>query len=328
MMSLSGDAFRAYVEQARNGRLGLWRVCLGVGLAIILTPAVILLVMLAVGVVIGLGLHNRVPRPTEAQIGDIIQQFVVSPSGAAVQLAAVATGWGCIWLIVRLLHRRTIPSVLGAERRVAWDDFAKAMAAVLIVSVLGGWAMSFFDPAPPRRDVEIGTWLLASLPFVALILAQTSAEELVFRGYVMQTLAARFRSPAVWAGLPTIIFALLHWDPAATGGANAIILGSITTFALGATLLVCMTGNLGASMGLHFGNNLVAMLLVSSEARYADLSLFVGEPLSARDWSLHEIAVSILLSIVAMTVTLLLLLHPRSPLRMTVRIRPLAGAGS
>ncbi|TSD86691.1 CPBP family intramembrane metalloprotease [Mycobacterium sp. KBS0706] len=327
MMSLSSDAFRAYVEQARTGRLSLWRVCLGVGLALILSPAVILLVMLVVGVVIGLGLHNRGPRPTEAQIGDIIQQFVTSPSGAAVQLAAVATGWGCIWLIVRLLHRRTIPSVLGAERGVAWDDFAKAAAAVVIVSVLDGWALSFFDPAPPRRDVEIGTWLLASLPFVALILAQTSAEELVFRGYVMQTLAARFRSPLVWAGLPTVIFALLHWDPAATGGANAIILGSITIFALGATLLVYTTGNLGASMGLHFGNNLVAMLFVSSEARYADLSLFVGEPLSARDWSLHEIAVSVLLSIVAMTVTLLLLLYPRSPLRMAVRIRPLADAG-
>ena len=324
MTSFSGDAFRAYVAQARTGRLSLWRVCLGVGLALILSPGLVLLFMLAAGVVIGLGLHSRVPRATEAQIGDIIRQFVGSPSGAAVQLAAIAAGWGCIWLIVHLLHRRTVASVLGAGHRLVWADFVRAMAAVLIVTALGGWVMSVFDPTPPRRDVEIDTWILSSLPFVALLLVQTSAEELVFRGYVAQTLAARFRNPLVWAGLPTIIFALLHWDPAATGSANTIILGSIIVFALAATLLVYATGNLGASMGLHFGNNLMAVLFFSHEGRFDGLSLFVGEPLSARDWSAGEVVVSVLIGAASMAVTLALLLHPRSPLRVARDIRSLA----
>lgn len=327
MTSLPDDPFRTYVEQARDGRLTLWRVCLGVGLALILSPALILLFMFAAGVIVALEQYSRLPRPTRAEIGDVLQQFVNSPSGVAVQLAAIAAGWGCIWLIVRLLHRRSVASVLGAGHRLAWADFVRATAAILIVCILGGWVLSVFDPAPPRREVDLGAWILSSLPFVALILAQSSAEELVFRGYVMQTLAARFRSPLVWAGLPTVVFVLLHWDPAATGGANAIILGSVAILALGATLLVHATGNLGASMGLHFGNNLMAVLFVSSETRYADLSLYVGESLSARNWSLHEIVVGLLLSTIAITATLLLLLHPRSPLRMGIRIRSPAGAG-
>ncbi|OWJ64543.1 CPBP family intramembrane glutamic endopeptidase [Inquilinus limosus] len=320
MTLLSGDAFQAYVEQARTGRLALWRIWLGIGLAVTMSTILLILLMIAAGVVIGMGMAGRRPRPSAAEIGEIITRFVGSPTGVGLQLAAIAACWACIWLIVHLLHRRSLPSVLGVEHRVAWGDVAKATAAILIVNGLFEWGMSFFDPAPPRRDVGIGAWVLSSLPFVALILAQTSAEELTFRGYVMQTLAARFRSPLVWIGVPTIIFALLHWDPAATNGANAIILGSITVFALGATLLVYATGNLGASIGLHFGNNLMALLFVSNEARYDSLSLYVGEPLSARDWSLGEIGVSILLSIVAMALTLALLLLPRSPLRVASRI--------
>lgn len=324
---MSDHPFRTYVDQARDGRLTLWRIWLGVGLAFILSTVLVVLFMFAAGVVIGLGLYSHVPRPTGAEIADVLQRFVNSSSGAAVLLAAIAAAWGGVWLIVHLLHRRTVRSVLGAGHRLAWADFVKATAAALIVGVIGEWAISVFYGALPRSDVEIGTWILSSLPFVALILAQTSAEELVFRGYAMQTLAARFRSPLVWAGLPTIIFAFLHWDPAATDGANAIILGSITVFALGATVLVYATGNLGASMGLHFGNNLMAMLFVSNETRYADLSLYVGEPLSEQAWSLDEIVASVLLSTVTIAVTLVLLLDPRSPLRLTFRGRSPADEG-
>ncbi len=48
-------------------------------------------------------------------------------------------------------------------------------------------------------------------------LIQTGAEELVFRGYLQQQLAARFASPLIWMVLPALIFGAVHYDPATAG---------------------------------------------------------------------------------------------------------------
>ena len=59
-----------------------------------------------------------------------------------------------------------------------------------------------------------GEWLIGLIPALALILMQVAAEEVAFRGYLLQQLRARFRSPLVWAVLPALVFGALHFDPA------------------------------------------------------------------------------------------------------------------
>ncbi len=95
----------------------------------------------------------------------------------------------------------------------------------------------------------------------ALVLVQTLAEELIFRGYLLQQLRARFRSLWVCAVLPSALFGLLHFSPA-TWGVNAYMYVLNTTVVGVILCLVTLrTGNLGAAAGLHFGNNMIAFIL-------------------------------------------------------------------
>ncbi len=111
-------------------------------------------------------------------------------------------------------------------------------------------------------------WIPAAL---ALVLLQVTAEEMLFRGYLQQQLAARFHARWVWMGLPAAIFAALHWNPS-TG--NVVWLVLLTTFVFGliAADLTERTGSLGAAIGFHFVNNVAGITLVAMQGTITGLA--------------------------------------------------------
>lgn len=59
-------------------------------------------------------------------------------------------------------------------------------------------------------------------------------------------------------------------------GSNALLIVAVTTFfGIIATDVTVRTGNLGAAIGLHFMNNLQAMMLLSLDGTLNGLSLYV-----------------------------------------------------
>ena len=119
-------------------------------------------------------------------------------------------------------RRRPAPAAPPARRPCsapaasAPRHFAAGVAAVALLAAPLGAALS-----PSRRPVRQlplaawAAWLPLALP---PLLVQTAAEEVAFRGYLMQGLAARFRQPLGLAAPPRArSSALLHWNPAEFG---------------------------------------------------------------------------------------------------------------
>ncbi|MCY4336219.1 MAG: CPBP family intramembrane metalloprotease, partial [Litoreibacter sp.] len=113
-------------------------------------------------------------------------------------------------------------------------------------------------------------WPLALI----LLLVQTGSEELLFRGYLMQALAARFRSGWIWFVIPSLLFGAAHFNPEIDPRLNYAFLFAVTLFGFLAADLTRVTGNLGAAMGFHFANNFFALFLVSIEGEMSGLSLY------------------------------------------------------
>jgi hypothetical protein len=119
----------------------------------------------------------------------------------------------------------------------------------------------------------------------------------------------------VWAVLPVLVFTSLHWSGSATPLMNAAGLATIGVFAALLMILVYATGNLGASMGAHLANNLFGFLLISHQEAYNAFALFTARPLEGAGWSEAEALVVTGIGIVCTLLTGLLLMHPRSPLK-------------
>lgn len=263
--------FDRYLAPAR-ARADLWRIVLGAGIAL--------------GA--WLGLTAGVVAALSAIVPQVATELVNNAATARSIVAFLSTFLGLhlgVLLAIRLLHGRSYASVLGGPARVLVRNMALASAVMVLLAALPVLLTPleriwFSDPPQLVRSTPLAVWLGWLLPTALATLVQTSGEEVFFRGYLLQQLAARFRSPLAWAVLPSAGFAALHYNPG---------LGTNTFFHMGNTLaagtmlalVTARTGNLGAAIGLHFANNLIGLILVAPRGYLDGMALFtVDAPLT------------------------------------------------
>lgn len=175
---------------------------------------------------------------------------------------------------VVLLHKRSPQSLFGDQTQGLWDFWRAAKAVFLLQAVIIlASAIGLQGENNVVANLSFGTWILF-LPFSLLgLFIQTSAEEILFRGYLQQQLAARFSSPLIWMIVPAVLFALGHYDSENGDNAWTIVIWA-AFFSIAASDLVARTGNLGAAIGLHFVNNFFGILIVSYPGVLSGLSLY------------------------------------------------------
>jgi len=179
-----------------------------------------------------------------------------------------------VFLITETLHKRrwyTLFAPWQVEKRVFLYVSAALLVLVVAIELLPPWNFGLLKANP---SLSAGSWLMLLPIAVLAVLIQTSAEELVFRGYLQSQLAARFNSPLVWMVVPSAIFAWLHYDPA-TWGAGAIwpVLWAFL-FGLCAADLVARSGTLGAAIAFHFVNNLYPLVFAAFPDNLSGFALF------------------------------------------------------
>jgi membrane protease YdiL (CAAX protease family) len=152
-----------------------------------------------------------------------------------------------------------ISSVAG---RLRWRWLARCIPlAALVYAVVFGVSFLVIDPlagAPSvTPTVTAATWALVVLA-VLLTPLQATAEEYVFRGYLMQTIGGWLRHPAWAILLPVPLFAVGH--PYDIWG-----LIDVSIFAIGAGWLTWRTGGLEAAIVAHVLNNTILFVLGAFE---------------------------------------------------------------
>lgn len=178
-----------------------------------------------------------------------------------------------VGISVRLLHGRSMLTLLG-PLGLALSDFRSVSLAMIalgvLLAILPPWDMSgsLIDNLP------FAQWMFL-LPFSLLgVLVQVSAEELVFRGYIQQQLAARFRSPWIWMVLPSMLFAAGHYLPDSAGDNALFIALWAGIFGMLMADLTARSGSLGPAIAVHLWNNVTAILIVSLPDDLSGLSLY------------------------------------------------------
>ncbi|QIE55368.1 CPBP family intramembrane metalloprotease [Pikeienuella piscinae] len=279
-------ALDAFIAPAKP-RAALWRLAAGL----------CLIAALLIGGALAFGLAlSRLDYPPPANPVAALN----TQAGALFALSTFVLWWLALVIALRLFHRRGLGTLLGPARSGRGRRFAYGLLAAGLFSGLGLLAGAFLVGAPMAGAADPGVWALGAAAGIPLILIQTGAEEALFRGYVLQQLAARYRSPLIWAGAPSLLFGLLHWNPAAPGGAVLTVLATGISGVILA-LVTARTGDLFAAWGLHFGVNLAAILLVSPPDYFAGLALFRWpEGGSAGDLAWLDIALMAALALLAL----------------------------
>lgn len=257
-----------------DDRFDIWRIILGI----------FLVSALWLGAAIGMGFLAAAFFPDLAeQVFENTPGLGNQPEDLAFVLLTFLPVWIGLAVVLPLLHRRAPLALLGPSHRVNWQHFR--LAAVLVLAIAVGFEMAFQLPTllldlphyKAHMLLQLPQWTLWLLPMLLLLFVQIGAEELLFRGYLLQMIRARGGGFWLAIALPSFLFGLLHYEPE-TFGQNAYLVVIVTTV-LG--ILLCKvtlrTGNLGAALGIHFANNLTVMFLLGIDGNMDGMALFSAQ---------------------------------------------------
>lgn len=249
-------AFARYIAPAR-ATPEMWRLPLGFGLIV--------------------GFHLAWLYTLVGVLRGTLDWDTVLAASTPAAVVALLAGFGGLVIGViaaaRIVHRRNLRSLIGPAPR-ALRHFV--LGAVLPVPVFAlGAAVWIALAGWPVAGVAPDVWLIWLAPLILALLVQTGAEELIFRGYLQQQLAARFASPMVWLLLPSAAFGLLHYEPAMMGENVWLVVAATALFGLVAADLTVRSGTLGLAWGLHFTNNFIALALLAPQGDLAGAALLL-----------------------------------------------------
>lgn len=254
------------------GRMGRWRwPWLVVGLA--LTAAVFLQLSIFAG-------SFEDTATARGMIRDDISQsvFPIDPAQPATFVLLVLTSLPFLLAAlpaVVLVHGQSWRRVLSWGAGFQWQQFFRTAGALLALGIVGAGAGYIVEPQQyqfPARSTFFLFWAVLAL---GVVFVQSFGEEVLFRGYLVRWVGAvlPFRIPVTAAVIAVFVAGHLGNEDVRRDIALNILY-FVVVEAISYALLF-RTQNLAASAGLHWMNNVMALMAPSLPGQPTALAVMI-----------------------------------------------------
>ena len=170
-----------------------------------------------------------------------------------------------LYLCVKYLHKKKFVAIVTSRKKIDWNRVFYAFilwGSISVISIIVGMYLTPEDYIWNFKPVPFFILLAVSFLFLPF---QTSFEELVFRGYLMQGFGTLVKNRWFPLIATSVIFGLMH-------GMNPEVeqLGyEVMIFYIGTGLLYGITTLMDEgtelALGLHASNNIIAAFLVTTD---------------------------------------------------------------
>lgn len=243
-MKATEPVFRHYLDWSQQGRSAIW--------------------LYLIAIVIGyLGLQWG-SIPTMILAGSYINDPLIGPLVLELSFVGLVAS---VLLVTKFLLGRPSWSVAIPAMPPRWRDYA--------IGMLIWWAgmlLMYLLLVVPFGRITFHGWdafAIKMLPLIAAIIiavmVQTAAEELFFRGLVMQATRRITRWIFVVITVQALWFAQLHAGNVSAWGGGYLAMTPYFATAVALGYAAWRSESLIMPMGMHFANNIVLFLLVRTE---------------------------------------------------------------
>lgn len=185
---------------------------------------------------------------------------------------------GLVFLLfgIKLFHKKNIISVVTSREKIDWRRVVFAFSVWAIIGVITFVLDYITTPEDYVFNLNVVPFLILLAISFLLLPLQTTMEEVLFRGYLMQGFGTWFKKGFIALIITSVIFGLLH-------GANPEVekLGWVMMiYYIGTGLLLgiftIMDEGIELSLGFHAANNILAAVLVTTDwAAFQTEALFI-----------------------------------------------------
>ena len=248
-----------FIEQAYNGKNDWWRY--------LLSFVVVFLGWQFIGIIPLFIVAFRQSEDMEELLLNSQNAFADLGIDSNLYLFAILLtfvfGLMALLFSVKQIHLRSIRSLVTSRERIDWSRIAFGFTLWFLVSVM---ALCFDYMLSPENYIfnfkPVPFFILVGVA-VFLIPLQTSFEELLFRGYLMQGVGLWFKNALVPFLFTSIGFGLMHaFNPEVDKLGSIILVFYIGTGILFGLITLLDQGT-ELALGMHAANNIVAAVFVT-----------------------------------------------------------------
>ncbi|MEL0456574.1 CPBP family intramembrane glutamic endopeptidase [Flavobacteriaceae bacterium SZ-1-7] len=250
-----------YIAQAFKGLHEWWRYLIG-ALIVFVAWQIIGMIPLGAAIVIKSFGGGAEQIPT-----DIPEMITLLGSNLFLFLMLISFVFGLVgvFVSVKALHKQSLKSLTTARPKIDWKRFWFIFILWGIVSIGFVLADYFFSPEDYQLNFQLEPFLVLAVIAILLIPLQTSFEEYLFRGYLMQGLGVIFKNKWLPLLFTSLGFGLLHIANPEVEKLGYVIMVYYIGTGLFLGIITLMDDGLELALGFHAANNLFTALLVTAD---------------------------------------------------------------
>ena len=180
-------------------------------------------------------------------------------------LLTYAAGLVVLLLVAKFLHKQSIVHLTTTRPKIDWKRFWFIFILWGIISsslVLIGY---FLSPEDYVLNFNLVPFLILCLIVITLLPLQTSFEEYLFRGYLMQGIGVLVKNKWLPLIATSTIFGLLHLANPEVDKLGYGIMVYYIGIGIFLGIMTLMDDGMELALGFHAANNIFAALLVTSD---------------------------------------------------------------
>jgi len=174
-----------------------------------------------------------------------------------------------VFIAVKFIHCRPFTTLISTKGKIQWSRFWIGFLVFGILISLGTIVDYFISPETYSITFDASKFWI-TLPLILIMTPiQTATEELVFRGYVIQSFGLKIKNGIILSLISGVLFTLPHlMNPEIYASSKLGVFSTICMilnyFVMGVVLalITIKTNSLEAAMGAHAVNNLFCFLLL------------------------------------------------------------------
>lgn len=170
-----------------------------------------------------------------------------------------------IYLVIKYLHKQTFLSVTTSRSKMDWKRFFFSFSIWGIFTIASTVIMYYSNPEDFEINFKPIPFAILAVIAIILIPIQTSTEEYIFRGYLMQGFANLAKNKWFPLVMTSVIFGTMHIANPEVQKLGYIIMIYYIGTGLFLGILTLMDEGMELALGFHAANNLIAALLITSD---------------------------------------------------------------
>ncbi|MFV8337537.1 lysostaphin resistance A-like protein [Flavobacterium sp. RSP29] len=248
-----------FIEQGIKSENHFWKYILGS--FIIICASFVGQLPLLIGMLYET-IYNEKPYPTN---NEAVMHFFDSNLTLFLILISFVFIMLGIVVVVRNLHGQTMLSVTTSRAKIDWKRVGFSFMIWSVFTIVSTLFFYFSNPNDFVINFKPVPFAILVVIGVILIPIQTSSEEYIFRGYLMQGFANLAKNKWFPLLMTSVIFGGMHVFNPEVAKIGYIVLVYYIGTGLLLGIITLMDEGMELALGFHAANNLVGALLVTSD---------------------------------------------------------------